>query len=92
LRTTRYHTNSHGCCQPGSLIFKKQTLRGFWLLDWYRSAEPETIKAMFDYLVPIIAAGKISTPVVATYGFDKFREAISEAAQSGGRYCSHLKA
>ena len=26
--------------QPGSLIFKKQTLRGFWLLDWYRSAKP----------------------------------------------------
>jgi NADPH:quinone reductase-like Zn-dependent oxidoreductase len=71
--------------QPGSLIFNKQTLRGFWLLDWYQSAEPEAIKAMFDYLVPIIAAGKISTPVVASYGLDQFREAISKAAESGGK-------
>jgi NADPH:quinone reductase-like Zn-dependent oxidoreductase len=23
--------------QPGSFIFKKQTVRGFWLLYWYRS-------------------------------------------------------
>ena len=71
--------------QPGSLIFKKQTLRGFWLLDWYRSAEPEAITVMFDHLAPIVAAGKISTPVAAAYGFDQFREAISKAAQSGGK-------
>lgn len=71
--------------QPGSLIFKKQTLRGFWLLDWYQSAEPEAIKAMFDYLVTIITAGKISTPVVASYDLDQFREAISKAAESGGK-------
>ena len=75
--------------QPGSLIFKKQTLRGFWLLDWYRSAEPETIKVMVDHLAPMVAAGKISTPVVATYGFDQFREAISKAAQSGEQGTVH---
>jgi NADPH:quinone reductase-like Zn-dependent oxidoreductase len=71
--------------QPGSRIFKKQTLRGFRLLDWYRSAEPEAIKVLFDHLVSIIAAGKLSTPVIAAYGFDQFREAISKAAQGGGK-------
>jgi len=28
--------------QPGNLIFKKQTLRGFWLFDWYRSAQQDS--------------------------------------------------
>jgi len=54
---------------PGSLIFKKQTIRGFWLLFWYQSANPDAIAAMFDHLAPLIAAGRISTPVAATYRF-----------------------
>jgi pimeloyl-ACP methyl ester carboxylesterase len=71
--------------QPSSLIFKKQTIRGFWLLYWYRSARPDEITAMFDHLAPLIAAGTISAPVAATYGFDQVREAIAKAAQSGGK-------
>jgi NADPH:quinone reductase-like Zn-dependent oxidoreductase len=70
---------------PGSLIFKKQTVRGFWLLYWYQSAKPDEIMAMFDHLAPLIAAGTISTPVAATYGFDQVREAVAKAAQSGGK-------
>src|SRR5712675_621309 len=63
--------------QPGSFIFKKQTIRGFWLLYWYQSAQPDEITAMFDNLTPLIAAGTISTPVAATYGFDEVQEAIT---------------
>lgn len=70
---------------PGSLIFKKQTIRGFWLLYWYQSAKPDEITAMFGRLAPLIAAGTISAPVAATYGFDQVREAITKAAQSGGK-------
>jgi NADPH:quinone reductase-like Zn-dependent oxidoreductase len=70
---------------PGSVIFKKQTIRGFWLNFWYPSARSDEIKAMFDHLAPLIAAGTISTPVAATYGFDQAREAITQAAQSGGK-------
>src|SRR2546427_9674216 len=40
---------------------------------------------MFGHLAPLIAAGTISTPVAATYGFDQVREAITKAAQSGGK-------
>jgi NADPH:quinone reductase-like Zn-dependent oxidoreductase len=71
--------------QPGSFIFKKQTIRGFWLLHWYQSAKPDEIMVMFDHLAPLIAAGTISAPVAATYGFDQVREAITKAAQSGGK-------
>jgi NADPH:quinone reductase-like Zn-dependent oxidoreductase len=71
--------------QPGSLVFKKQTIRGFWLVYWYQSAEPAEIMAMFDHLTPLVAAGMISAPVAATYGFDRVREAMTKAAQSGGK-------
>jgi NADPH:quinone reductase-like Zn-dependent oxidoreductase len=70
---------------PGSFIFKKQTIRGFWLLHWYQSAKTVEITAMFDHLTPLIAAGTISTPVAATYRFDQVSEAITKAAQSGGK-------
>jgi NADPH:quinone reductase-like Zn-dependent oxidoreductase len=71
--------------QPGSLIFKKQTIRGFWLLYWYQSAKPDEITAMFDHLAPLVAAGTISTPVAATYRFDQLEEAVTRAAQRGGK-------
>jgi NADPH:quinone reductase-like Zn-dependent oxidoreductase len=70
---------------PGSLIFKKQTIRGFWLLYWYRSSKADDITATFDHLAPLIADGTISTPVSATYGFEEVREAITKATQSGGK-------
>jgi NADPH:quinone reductase-like Zn-dependent oxidoreductase len=71
--------------QPGSFIVKKQMIRGFWLLHWYKSAKPDEIREMFDHLVPLIAAGTISAPVAATYDFDQVTKAITNAAQSGGK-------
>src|SRR5258708_17972089 len=71
--------------QPGSFIFKKQTIRGFWLLYWYQSAHPDEIKAMFDHLAPLVASGTISTPVVATYLLQHIAEAIAKAGESGGK-------
>lgn len=70
---------------PGNFIFKKQRIRGFWLLYWYRSAKPDEITAMFDRLAPLVASGAIKTPVVATYGFEQVVEAIAKAGESGGR-------
>ena len=40
---------------------------------------------MFDRLAPLVADGTISTPVAATYGFDQVGEAITKAAQGGGK-------
>lgn len=40
---------------------------------------------MFVHLAPLIAAGTVSTPIAATYGFDQVRDAITRAAQSGGK-------
>ncbi len=70
---------------PGGLIFKKQAIRGFWLLYWYQSAKPDDLTAMFDRLAPLVASGAISTPVVATYRFEQVTEAITKAGESGGK-------
>lgn len=70
---------------PGTLIFKKQTIRSFWLYFWFQSAKPDDITAMFARLAPLVASGAISTPVAATYGFDQVKEAITRAAQGGGK-------
>jgi hypothetical protein len=48
------------------LTFKKQTIRGFWLVYCYQSAKRDEITAMFDQLAPLVASGTILTPVVAT--------------------------
>jgi NADPH:quinone reductase-like Zn-dependent oxidoreductase len=71
--------------QSGNFIFKKQTVRGFWLLYWYQSAPPDEITAMRDHLAPLVAAGTISTPVTGTYDFEQVTEAITNAAAGGGK-------
>jgi NADPH:quinone reductase-like Zn-dependent oxidoreductase len=43
------------------------------------------MKLQFEHLAPLIAAGTISAPLAATYGFNQVREAIAKAAQSGGK-------
>jgi len=70
---------------PNGLIFKKQTIRGFWLYYWYQAAEPDEITAMFDRLAPLVASGAISAPVAATYGFEQVTEAIAKASEARGK-------
>lgn len=70
---------------PGSLIFKQQSVRGFWLYFWYKAAKPEQITTMFDHLAPLVAAGTIATPVAATFGLDNVAQAIAKAGESGGK-------
>jgi len=43
------------------------------------------MKLQFEHLAPLIAAGTISAPLAATYGFNQVREEIVKAAQSGGK-------
>jgi len=51
------------------------------LFDWI-AASPAAIRALMRKLV---ASGAISTPVVATYGFEQVTEAITKAGASGGK-------
>ena len=40
---------------------------------------------MLDNLTPLVAAGKIFTPVTATFGLEQISQAIAESYESGGK-------
>lgn len=77
-----YGAMSGEACQisPASLIFRDITLRGFWLSQWYKTAAPERRAALFGELAGLIAAGKLSARVQATYGIDQIKQAVAAAA------------
>jgi NADPH:quinone reductase-like Zn-dependent oxidoreductase len=66
-------------------IFRDLTLKGFWLLNWFRKSTParafEVQKKMADW----IADGTIFTPVEATYPLNEAAAAISHAAKGTGK-------
>lgn len=69
---------------PASFVFRDVTLRGFWLVHWFRKASAEQRKALYGEIVQLVAQGALSAPVLATYPVSRIKEAVAAAA-SGGR-------
>lgn len=67
---------------PGSMLFRGTTVRGFWLAHWYRTATPEQMTALFGSLFPLIADGTIHAPVAAEYDLADVKEAVAVAEGS----------
>src|SRR3984893_12577074 len=44
------------------LIYRDISMRGFWLANWFRDAEPDQITEMYDRLTPLVASGALSAP------------------------------
>ena len=65
---------------PTVIIFKDITVRGFWLAKWFRTAAPEQQKELYGTLTGLIAAGKLSAPIHATYNVKGIKEAVAVAA------------
>ncbi|MBX7221851.1 MAG: zinc-dependent alcohol dehydrogenase family protein [Blastocatellia bacterium] len=72
---------------PGAMIFKEATVKGFWLTRWLSLAPPEQKQELFAAVVPLVMAGKITSPVAARYQLEDFREAVIHAQQAarGGK-------
>jgi NADPH:quinone reductase-like Zn-dependent oxidoreductase len=69
---------------PG-VIFGEVSLRGFWLGHWRKTAREETMAAMYDHLVAMVASGAIAAPIIGTYDLDDFLAAITQAAALKGK-------
>jgi len=69
---------------PTLIIFKDITVRGFWLAKWFKTATPEQQKEVFGNIIGLIATGKLSTPIHATYPVKDIKQAVTEAS-SGHR-------
>jgi mitochondrial enoyl-[acyl-carrier protein] reductase / trans-2-enoyl-CoA reductase len=67
------------------LVFNNQSIRGFWLINWFKTAKPDKIATMYEHLASMIASGAISAPIAASYRFEKFSDALALAAKRGGK-------
>ncbi|NNJ09110.1 zinc-dependent alcohol dehydrogenase family protein [Chloroflexales bacterium ZM16-3] len=67
---------------PGALLFRGASVRGWWLSRWFRTAEPAQVSALFDAIIPLVADGTLSAPVAAEYRLEDVRQAVAEAEGS----------
>lgn len=72
---------------PADLIFRRITLRGYWLATWFQRAPRDAIAAAFADVIAMLAAGEITTPIEATYPLSRAPEALRHAARDhrGGK-------
>ncbi len=81
-----YGMMSGEACQvtPASFIFNDITLRGFWLAKWFPKASREAQRALYGELTQLIAHGKLSARIGATFPVSQIKEAVA-AAHAGER-------
>lgn len=67
------------------IIFGYQSIRGFWLVNWFKTALPETVTQVYGHVAPLVASGAISAPVAETFAFEQFGQALSAASKREGK-------
>ena len=67
-----------------SFVFNDVTLRGFWLAKWFRTASRDAQKALYGELTKLVATGKLSARIHATYPVERIADAVA-AASAGER-------
>jgi NADPH:quinone reductase-like Zn-dependent oxidoreductase len=66
-------------------IFAEVSVRGFWLLHWLKTATDEAMGKMYDHLIPLVTSGALTAPIAATYGLERFSDALPQAATFKGK-------
>ena len=67
---------------PGARLFRGQTVRGWWLARWFRTASQEQISLLFAELLPLVADGTLHAPVAAEYDLADVKQAVAAAEGS----------
>ena len=67
---------------PGAMLFRGTTVRGWWLTHWFRTASHEQIAGLFGAIIPLIADGTLHAPVAAEYDLADVRRAVAAAEGS----------
>jgi NADPH:quinone reductase-like Zn-dependent oxidoreductase len=65
------------------VVFRNVVLRGFWLFDWYRTATPEKMRDLHDFLDRKLVEGILQTDVDARYPLARIKEAVAHAKRGG---------
>jgi NADPH:quinone reductase-like Zn-dependent oxidoreductase len=69
---------------PASFVFRDVRLRGFWLAQWFRRATPQRQMEVFGELAQLIAEGKLTARIHATFTIEQIKQAV-EMASAGER-------
>jgi NADPH:quinone reductase-like Zn-dependent oxidoreductase len=67
---------------PGLMLFRGTTVRGWWLAHWFNTASQEQTAQLFNTLIPLIADGTLHVPVAAEYDLADVKQAIAAAEGS----------
>jgi NADPH:quinone reductase-like Zn-dependent oxidoreductase len=55
------------------------------MLNWFKSPNPEKIKALYEELAAMVASEVISVPVVGQFSFNQYQDALAVAAKYSGK-------
>jgi NADPH:quinone reductase-like Zn-dependent oxidoreductase len=69
--------------EPGDVVFRDVSLRGFWLARWFASAPLDQQHALYRQLGAAIAEGALRVEVERVYPLAQAREALAHAARPG---------
>jgi NADPH:quinone reductase-like Zn-dependent oxidoreductase len=72
---------------PGGLLFRGASVRGWWLTQWFRTATLAQVTALFGAILPLVADGTLRAPVAAEYGLEDIRAAVvaAEGSERNGK-------
>ena len=65
------------------LVFRRLTLRGFWLADWFADTSPDQVQQTYRALTSLIREGRISANIEAKYPLSEIKAALAHAAKPG---------
>jgi len=67
----------------GLMVFRGSTVRGFWLVHWFRETPPADVRRTIDTVLSLIADGVVDPPVEAVYDLAHVRAAAAHAERHG---------
>lgn len=67
----------------GEMLFKGNTVKGFWLTYWFRSQPREHVTAVMSQLMSLMADGQLIPSVEAEYDLADFQQAVQHAEHPG---------
>jgi mitochondrial enoyl-[acyl-carrier protein] reductase / trans-2-enoyl-CoA reductase len=65
------------------LIFRKVTLKGFWLMHWFAETPLERVAASYAEIARGMTDGSLTTPVAEVIPFEEARRAMTAAGEGG---------
>jgi NADPH:quinone reductase-like Zn-dependent oxidoreductase len=65
------------------LIFRKVTLKGFWLIHWFQEIGRARLAETYGRIAAGMVDGTLTTPVADVIAFEEVKEALRLAGEGG---------